>query len=67
MADASVTEVATKKAKVEVVSVKMDDNRIVDFPGKRRIQKEGLVGPNGELAVRFDFRNGETRPAQDPP
>lgn len=52
---------APKKPKTEVVSIKMLDGRVVDFPGKRRIQKEGLVGPNGELAVRFDFRNGETR------
>lgn len=54
------TEAPKTKKQTEVATIKMEDGRVVDFPGKRRIQKEGLVGPNGELAVRFDFRNGKT-------
>lgn len=50
---------ATKEPVVE--SVKMQDGRIVDFPGKRKLQKESFVGADGSVAVRLDFRNGETR------
>ena len=49
------------KKEVEYTTVTMDDGRIVEFPGTRRLQKESIEGPNGELQVRLDFVNGETR------
>ena len=52
--------VKTKKV-TEIETVTLTDGRVVDFPGKRRIQKESFVGETGEVLVRFDFRNGETR------
>lgn len=50
-------------AKVETVieTVKMDDGRVVEFPGKRKLQKSPAVATDGTPAVRLDFRNGETR------
>jgi hypothetical protein len=39
----------------------MDDGRIVEFPGKRRMQKESIETTDGKLQVRLDFVNGETR------
>jgi hypothetical protein len=49
-------------SKVETVieTVKMGDGRIVDFAGKRKLQKESMV-VDGKVQVRMDFRNGETR------
>lgn len=38
-------------------AVTMEDTRVVQFPGKRQVDKEVL--PDG--SVRFDFRNGATR------
>lgn len=55
------------ESKTEYESVKMDDGRIIDFPGKTRLQKESFEGPDGSLAVRMDFRNGETRTFTLPP
>lgn len=54
---------APKKAKAEpvVTTVTMDDGRIVEFAGKRRMQKESLLSPDGKVQVRLDFVNGETR------
>lgn len=49
----------TKQPQVE--TVKMDDGRVVDFPGKRILQKESFVSAEGKVSVRLDFRNGETR------
>jgi hypothetical protein len=51
---------AVKKAATVYNTVKMDDGRVVDFPGKRRLQKETWADENG-LHVRLDFVNGETR------
>lgn len=55
--------VTVKEKKETVVeTVKMDgDGRLVDFPGKRRLQKESFVSPTGEVSIRMDFRNGESR------
>lgn len=55
------------KAEVIIETVKMDDGRVVDFPGKRRLQKESIIGHAGEVQVRLDFRNGETRLFTVPP
>ena len=50
---------ATKETQVE--TVKMDDERLVDFPGKRQLQKSSTITEDGKVEVRLDFRNGETR------
>ena len=48
---------ATQEKQVETVT--MQDGRTVEFAGKRRMLKEIVV--NGDaVAVRFDFRNGNT-------
>lgn len=52
---------AAGKKETQVETVTMTDGRKVDFPGKRKMLKESFAGDNGQLAVRFDFRNGATR------
>lgn len=49
------------KAPVEIRSIAMLDGRVVDFPGKRRLQKTSITAPDGSLQVRMDFENGESR------
>lgn len=54
------------KSKVEPEKVTMEDGRIVEFAGKRKLLKDVLIpgvteGYEGTPAVRFDFRNGKTR------
>ena len=49
------------KAETTVETVTMSDGRIVDFAGKRKLLKESSVTADGKVAVRLDFRNGETR------
>lgn len=51
----------TSKEKTQIETVKMDDGRVVDFPGKRILQKESSVTAEGKVQVRLDWRNGETR------
>jgi len=53
-------KMATKQ-EVQIETVKMDDGRTVDFAGKRRVLKESIIGADGSVKVRMDFRNGETR------
>ena len=50
-------------AKIETVidTVKMTDERLVDFPGKRKLSKESFVAADGSVSTRLDFRNGQTR------
>lgn len=49
-----------KKA-AEVEKVTMEDGRIVDFVGKRRMLKESIFAENGHVDhIRLDFRNGQT-------
>ena len=50
-----------KKAPVEVTTVKMSDGREVGFAGKRKMLKNPVEGEGGQVGVRFDFLNGETR------
>lgn len=55
-------QASTKKAPTVYHTVTLTDGRVVDFPGNRQIQKDILVDEDaGTVAVRFDFRNGETR------
>lgn len=50
-----------KKPATQIETVKMDDGRVVDFAGKKKLIKETLLSPEGKVQVRMDFRNGETR------
>ena len=57
---------STPKTKAEAEQVQMEDGRVVEFAGKRKLLKDillpGLVeNYGGPPAVRFDFRNGKTR------
>ena len=61
MTETATAPAATKKAKTEITSVTMDDGRVVDFPGKRRLLKESIFLADGTVQIRMDFRNGETR------
>lgn len=51
------------KAKTEAEKVTMEDGRVVEFAGKRKMLKEVLLSETeGQYpTVRFDFRNGKTR------
>lgn len=49
------------KPETAVETVTMTDGRIVEFAGKRKMLKESYITPEGKVAVRLDFRNGETR------
>lgn len=55
------TPAATAKSKTEVEKVTMEDGRVVDFAGKRKLLKEVLLVDGQLPSVRFDFRNGKTR------
>lgn len=48
------------KQETVVETVKMDDERIVEFAGKKRLIKESFL-KDGKVICRLDFRNGETR------
>ena len=66
MSEATTQEAPTVKAKrvpAEVFKVAMQDGRTVEFTGTRKkLDKEVIVDEAaGTVAVRFDFRNGETR------
>jgi hypothetical protein len=49
------------RAETQYNSVQMDDGRIVDFAGKRKMQKESIFSADGSIKVRLDFINGESR------
>ena len=52
------------KSTPEVTPVTMTDGRVVEFTGKKRLDKVAIENPDGTLAVRLDWRNGETRTYQ---
>jgi hypothetical protein len=65
---------AAGKSKTVYTTVKMTDGRKVNFPGKRKVQKETLIDESkivvdgsvvqleeGAVSIRMDFLNGETR------
>lgn len=58
-----ITEESYTMAKAEqaVKTVKMDDERIVEFSGRRKMLKDSIFLPDGRIQVRMDFVNGETR------
>jgi len=55
------TETAAPKGTTATVSVNMDDGRVVEFAGKRKLLKTSTISDTGEVVVRLDFSNGETR------
>ncbi len=77
MSEAPATEAAGKaKSKTEYTPVTMTDGRVVQFPGKRAVDKTTLIdetkfeideaagiaqASTGAVSLRMDFRNGETR------
>jgi hypothetical protein len=56
------TTAKPKKAKAEVETVTMTDGKVVEFAGKKLLQKEYSIDPEtGDIHARFDFRNGVYR------
>jgi hypothetical protein len=49
------------KTKTEAEKVTMEDGRVVEFAGKRKMLKESLFTEGEAPKVRFDFRNGKVR------
>lgn len=63
-------EAETKKNATEYTEVTLTDGRVVKFPGKQKVSKEVLINDTlieggtfqeGAVAIRMDFRNGDTR------
>lgn len=50
-----------------VESVLMTDGRFVDFAEGRKLWKSSYITQDGEVCVRLDFRNGQTRTLVVPP
>lgn len=50
----------TKTDKVEKTIIKMEDGREVGFTSKQRLNKESMIGEDGTITGRFDFRNGKS-------
>lgn len=50
-----------KRGEITYNTVTMDDGRVVDFAGKRKMLKTSLFNADGSIAVRLDFVNGESR------
>jgi hypothetical protein len=74
MNDTTNEAVAPAKSKTEVLAVTMKDGRVVNFAGKRKVNKETLLDEGkivadgdvvqlqaGAVCIRMDFRNGDTR------
>jgi len=53
---------AAPSAPAKTITVRMDDGRDVEFGGKRKMLKTSTIDEaSGEVVVRMDFVNGETR------
>ena len=50
----------TPAKETKITTVTMQDGRVVDFPGKRRLQKTSEITEDGRVVVRLDFINGVT-------
>lgn len=50
---------APKRKAAEVTTVSMEDGRVLEFVGKRKLLKESIKTDQG-VQVRLDFRNGKT-------
>lgn len=49
------------KEQVAPETVTMQDGRLVEFAGKRKMLKDSTIAADGTVQVRLDFRNGQTR------
>ena len=49
------------KTETAIETVTMEDGRVVDFAGKRKLLKQSTVSAEGQVSVKLDFRNGQTR------
>ena len=49
------------KQETQIETVTMEDSRVVEFAGKRKLLKTSTITPEGAVSVRMDFRNGQTR------
>lgn len=54
------------KPETAIETVTMEDGRIVEFAGKRKLLKQAIL-TNEEVQIRLDFRNGQTRLFTMPP
>lgn len=61
MAETKEATPVAKKTTVEKTPVTMSDGRVVEFNKKQKLVKTSSIGDNGEVSVRLDFVNGETR------
>lgn len=59
MTDATATATKPAKPAADVETVKMEDGRLVEFPGKKRMLKDSFITDN-VVTIRLDFRNGRT-------
>ena len=50
-----------KRGEIQYNTVTMDDGRVVEFAGKRKMLKTSLFDNDGSIKVRLDFVNGESR------
>jgi hypothetical protein len=55
------SEVKTPKTAPVITTVTMQDGKIVEFAGKRKMLKESTVGADGKITVRLDFINAQFR------
>jgi len=55
------------KRETQIETVTMQDGRVVEFAGKRQLLKESSITAEGQVQVRLDWRNGETRLFTIPP
>jgi hypothetical protein len=51
---------ATEKKVPEIETVTMEDGRVVEFVGKRKMLKDSFVSEDGKISTRIDFRNGKS-------
>jgi hypothetical protein len=49
------------KQETTIETVTMQDGRVVEFAGKRKLLKAASVSAEGKVSVILDFRNGQTR------
>lgn len=55
------TETPTTASKTEKFPVTMTDGTVVEFNKKQKLVKTSTIDDAGNISVRLDFRNGETR------
>lgn len=61
MSETATAETKATKTPTVYTDVTMSDGRVVKFAGKRKVQKDVEVTASGDVIVRLDFVNGESR------